>query len=252
MALLSCFGCDNSPSKLTLFCGAGIRPAAAELVEEFNSQSDKQIECDFAGSELLLSRIKLSGQGDLYMPGDVHYVEQAESEGLIASYETACYFIPVILVQEGNPKNIQTLADLARSDVKLGLGDPKACAIGRKASRIFMKNNIDEDALDVVFRSLTVAELGTNVTLGSLDAAIVWDATAAYFSADTEVVGIPPPDNVISTVPIAVLKSSQDRATAARFVEFVTSPAGQKIFEKHHYTTKPPGPSIAKNKTFGF
>ena len=31
-------------------------------------------------------------------------------------------------------------------------------------------------------------------------------------------------------------------ATAAEFVKFVTSPAGQKIFEKHHYTTRLPEP----------
>jgi len=241
LALTSCLGC-GSQQDLTLFCGAGIRPAAVELVEEFNKTSDRKIECDFAGSEILLSRIKLSGQGDLYMPGDVHYVEQAEEAGLMDAHSTACYFVPVILVQKGNPKKIQSLADLTRPELKIGLGDPKACAIGRKASRIFKKNDIDEEKLNVVFRSVTVNELGNHIKVGSLDAAIVWDAVAAYFPDDAEVVAIPTAENVISTVALGVLESSQHPETAARFVDFVTSEAGQKIFAKHNYTVEPPGP----------
>ena len=224
-----------------MFCGAGIRPAANELVEEFNKTSERKIECDFAGSEVLLARIKLSGQGDLYMPGDMHYVEQAEAEGLMASHATACYFVPVILVRKGNPKNIKTLADLKDPELKIGLGDPKACAIGRKVSRIFAKNDIDEKKLNVVFRSVTVNELGNHIKVGSLDAAIVWDAVAAYFPDDSEVVPIPPAENVISTVALGVLKSSKHPETAALFVEFVTSEAGQKIFAKHKYTVEAPG-----------
>ena len=51
----------------------------------------------------------------------------------------------------------------------------------------------------VAFRSLTVNELGTNVTVGALDAAIVWDAVAANFADKTETIAIPAGWNAIST-----------------------------------------------------
>jgi len=247
---MSLFGCRadtpqepvDTPqkTKLLLYCGAGIRPAAAELAEEFGRQHDATVECDYAGSEVLISRIKLSKQGDLYMPGDVYYVEQAEEEGLVTSKKTACYFVPVILVKKGNPKNIRSLTDLARPGMKIGLGDPNACAIGRKCSKIFAKNKISEEDLNVAFRSLTVNELGNHVKLGMLDAAIVWDAVAAYFAGQAEVVPIPRDQNVISTVAVGVLNCSEHPGLSGQFVDFIASEQGKAIFQKHHFATTLP------------
>ncbi len=233
-------GCDaEAPqeTKLLFSCGGGIRPPAAEIAELFGRRHGVTVECDYAGAEVLLARIKLTRRGDLYMPGDVHYVELAEKEGLVASKKTVCYFVPVIQVRKGNPKNIRTLADLTRPEVMVGLGDPKACAIGRKSSKIFAKNNISEDDVNVKFRSLTVSELGNHIKVGSLDAVIVWDAVAAYFADEGEVVPIPPEQNIVSTVAVGVLRSSEHPELAEKFVEFITSPPGKEVFKKHHYTT---------------
>ena len=239
--LLTSSGCGQSQqAELLLYCGAGIRPPVDEIAKEFQRRWGVPVHCDYMGSELLLGRIKLSGQGDLYMPGDVHYVDQAAKEGLIASKKTVCYFVPVILVRKGNPKSIKTLADLTRPGVKVGLGDAKACAIGRKSSKIFAKNKIAEEDVKVEFRSLTVNELGNHVKLGMIDAAIVWDALAAYTADQTEAVAIPPAENVISTVAVGVLSSSEHPELARKFVDFVTSQTGQEIFRKHHYTTHAP------------
>ena len=239
IALLAlAFGCvDDSPR---LYCGAGIRPPVKELVEEFEQEHGVTITVDYAGSEMLLGRIKLSGKGDLYMPGDVHYVELAEKEGLIAASEPVCYFVPVILVQKGNPKKIRTLEDLTRTDVKVGLGVAKVCAIGRKASKIFAKNKIDEEQVNVKYRSATVNNLGMQIKLDALDAVIVWDATAAYFAEDGDVIAIPPEQNVISRVTVGVLKSAEYPELARKFVKFITSERGQEVFKKHHYTLVEP------------
>ena len=237
-----CLGCNGRPQqqKLLFYCGAGIRPAAAEIVEKFQDRYGVAVECDYAGSEVLISRIKLSGMGDLYMPGDVHYVDQAQEEGLIRTKKTACYFIPVILVQKGNPKNIRSLADLTRPGVTVGLGDPKACAIGRKCTKIFEKNGISEDDLDVQFRALTVNGLGNPIKLEKLDAVIVWDAVAAYFDDDGDVVPIPPEQNIISTVAVGVLNCSTRPELAEKLADFITSEPGKEVFAKHRYTTTLP------------
>ncbi len=234
---LGCRAEESRQTRLLLYCGAGIRPAAAELAERFGRENGVLVECDYAGSEILLSRIKLSGQGDLYMPGDVHYVEMAQQQGLVASHKTACYFVPVILVPKDNPKNIRSLADLTRPEITVGLGDPQACAIGRKSTKILAKSDIAEDQLNVKFRSVTVNELGNHVKLGMLDAVIVWDAVAAYFADDTEVVPIPRPQNIISTVAVAALESSEHPELALQFLEFAASPRGREVFQKHHYAT---------------
>jgi len=241
------FGCkadnpDQKTKELLLYCGAGIRPPVQEIAEAFESEHGVKVITDYAGSEVLLSKIKLARRGDLYMPGDKHYVEQAATEGMILSQQSVCYFVPTILVRKDNPKNIHDLQDLLEDGLKLGLGDAKACAIGRKTKQIFDKNNIawEDVEKNVVFQSLTVNELGIQIQTGSLDAVIVWDAIASYYVEHGTEVPIPVEKNVISTVNIGILSFTQDNSLAEKFVKFAASARGQGIFKQHNYRTDPP------------
>lgn len=243
-------GCDGKNSEKTgsdtkellLYCGAGIRPPADELAETFGHEHGVKIITDYAGSEVLISKIKLTQRGDLYMPGDKHYVDLADEQGLILSQKSVCYFVPTILVQTGNPKKISDLEDLLKPGLKLGLGDAKACAIGRKCKKIFAKNNIawEDVEKNLKFQSLTVNELGMQIQARSLDAVIVWDAMARYYSEYGDEVPIPPEKNVISTVDVGVLKFTKHKELAEKFAAFLTSERGQAIFKKHNYTIEYP------------
>jgi molybdate transport system substrate-binding protein len=233
---------DSQVRELLLYCGAGIRPPVDELIEIFEREYGVKVAPDYAGSEVLLSKIKLVRRGDLYMPGDKHYVEQAAREDMILSRRSVCYWIPTILVQKGNPKKISGLEDLLKPGIKLGLGDPGACAIGRTSKQILAKNSITWKDIEknLIFQSLTVNELGMQIQAKALDAVIVWDAMARYYSKYGDEIPIALEKNVISTVDIGVLKFTKHKELAERFVDFVTSETGRGIFEKHSYRTTPP------------
>jgi len=235
-------GRSGTEPTLQLYCGAGIRPPVDELVEAFFEERGVRIVPDYAGSEVLLSRMKLSLSGDLYMPGDKHYVDQAARAGMVLSRRTVCYWVPTILVRKGNPKKISGLQDLLRPGIKVGLGDANACAIGRTSWMILARNGISREQTkdNLVFQSLTVNELGMQIQTGTLDAVIVWDAMARYYAEYGEQVPIPPEKNVISTVDIGVLKFTKDRELAEKFADFAASEPGRAIFRKHHYSTEPP------------
>jgi molybdate transport system substrate-binding protein len=230
---------DSQAKELLLYCGAGIRPPADELIEAFRQKYGVRIDVDYAGSEVLLAKIKLARRGDLYMPGDKHYVEQAAREDMILSHRPVCYWVPTILVQKGNPKNISTLRDLLQPGLKLGLGEPNACAIGRVSRQILAKNDIAWRDIEerVVYQSLTVNELGMQIQAKALDAVIVWDAMARYYSQYGDQAPIAAEKNVISTVDIGVLTFTKQRELAEKFVDFATGQSGREVFEKHHYRT---------------
>ncbi len=244
------FGCESNDSgeaqskekELLFYCGAGIRPPVDELVETFKHKYGIKVVPDYAGSEVLLSKIKLLRKGDLYMPGDKHYVAQAAREGMILSQSTVCYWVPTILVQKGNPKKISELKDLLKPGIKLGLGNPAACAIGRTSKQLLAKNNISWKDIEknLVYQSLTVNELGMQIQANALDAVIVWDAMARYYSEYGDQIPVAAEKNVISTIDIGVLKFSRHKELAEKFVDFVTSGPGQRIFNKYGYSTKPP------------
>ncbi len=239
-------GCqrDNPPQRegLLLFCGAGPRLPVSELADLFGRKNGINVSVDYAGAEVLLSRMKLAQRGDLYMPGDREFVCKAVESGIVVSQTPVCYFVPTIMVQKGNPKKIGCLQDLIKPGIKLGLGNPDNLPVGRVAKRIFEKNGIPwaDVEKNLRFQSATVNVLGTQIQAKSLDAVIVWDAIAHYYSEYGDEVPIPLEQNVVSTVDVGVLKFSSNKPLAERFVEFLTSGEGQAAFRKHHYRIEPP------------
>jgi molybdate transport system substrate-binding protein len=236
-------GCGRpDPATLTLHCGAGIKPPVAECVEVFRASRGVRVEADYAGSEVLISKIKLARAGDVYMPGDRDYVEMAEKEGFILEKKTVCFFVPTIMVRKGNPHRIGGLRDLVRPGLKLGLGDPRACAVGRQTRRLMDRNAIEWSAVEknLVYQSMTVNELGLQIQAGSVDAVIVWDAVAVQYEKYGDAVAIPADQNVISTVDAGVLCFTKDRDRAREFVEFLASEKGREVFRRHRYQVDPP------------
>lgn len=245
-----CAGCrkDNSDAssqdrpEMLLYCGAGLRPPVEVLIAEFSVAENVTIAVDYAGSEVLLSKMKLSGQGDLYLPGDERYVDLAAGQNLVAARRNVCYFVPTILVRKGNPKRVRGLTDLTREDVRVGLGDPRACSIGTVSRELLQNGGMGPDEIGRLtqFQAATVNELAVHVQTGSLDAVIVWDAVAKQYAQHTTEVSIPIEHNVIAAVDMAILTYSQQFDLADRFAQFAGSERGRAIFREHGYQVDNP------------
>ena len=231
----------NAPVSLLLSCGAGLRPPVEEIITLFQRQTGVKVSANYAGSNFLLGQLKLSRRGDLFLPGDAFYIQEARRQGLVQESYAVAQFVPVIQVARGNPRGIKTIADLVRSDVKLGIGDERAAAIGRITPAIFATNGVPFDAVraKVAFTSATAPELGQAVKLGHIDAAIIWQAVAWQYAPETEIVAIPADRNILSPVAVAITTDSKNKETALKLVEFLQGKTGQEIFRKHHYDAAP-------------
>jgi len=137
---------------------------------------------------------------------------------------------------------VRRLADLAVPGLRVGLGEPMACAIGEATKEILDRAGLTRQVqANLAFSSLTVNELGLQIRSGKLDAAIVWDATARQYADVAKIVEIDREENVVSTIPVAVLKWSRHGALAREFQLFAISPSGREIWARHGFTTSPPG-----------
>jgi len=227
---------DFAGQSLFVHAGAGLRKPMDEIARLFKERYGVQVRFNYTGSACLLAQIMMTQRGDLYLPGEEFYLEQAKDRGYVKEAKIVAYFVPVILVQKGNPKNIQSLADLAQPGLRLALGDPKTCAVGKIADQILEKNGLKKAVSgNIKTYTITAPELGNAIKLGSVDATINWDAVAAWCGEDVTVIPIPPEQNVTSACPLGILKWSQHPALAQKFLDFVAS-EGRRVFEKHHYT----------------
>ncbi len=229
---------DRSGTRaLVVYCAAGLRPPMVDLAEEFQRETGIRMEINYGGSNLMLSQLKLTGHGDLFIPGDMFYIEEAEREGLIRHTRRIARFAPVILVQKGNPRSITSLADLTRPGLRLAIGDERAPAIGRTSRALFAGNNLPWDAVqrNTVFSGVTVHELADSVRLGHSDATLVWRPVALMYRETCEIVDIPAAQNIPADIAVAVLRVSQNEDAARAFVEWAAGPEGRAIFERHAY-----------------
>jgi len=245
MFLVGCGKKQDRSKILRLHAGAGLQKPIDAVIEAFKQTeagADITFERNYLGSAQVMAQAEKDSLADLFLPGDIFYINQLEKKGVIESKTVVGYFIPVILVKKGNKKGIASLKDLFRSDVKVGLGDPRSCQVGRLSRAIFKKNNLPEDGPDTknVQHSLDVPTLGIWVETETVDAAIVWDTIGANTAGKTEMIAIPAEDNKISTPAIALLKSSPNKALAKKFIEFITSDAGKAVLQNHNLRTDEP------------
>ncbi|MCS7223270.1 MAG: molybdate ABC transporter substrate-binding protein [Armatimonadetes bacterium] len=226
--------------RLLVFAGAAFRPPLEEMAKAFQKKYGIPVQFNFTGSNCLLAQIILTQKGDLFLPGEDFYVEQAEARGYVVKKAVLGYFIPVILVRKGNPKGIKSLADLAKPGLRVGLGDPRACAIGAVGEEVLKKNGLAEKVRkNVVLRAVTAPELANALRLGAIDACLNWDAIANYpwVRPAVEVITIPPHQNLVTSNPLAILKTASHPQEAELFFEFAQR-EGQKILQAHGFTTR--------------
>ena len=227
----------GKPESILVYCGAGMRAPMNELGIQFEQEYGVKVVCNYAGSGQLLNQIELAQQGDVYQPGAMHYSTIAREKGFIDYEKSVAYHVPVILAPKGNPANITGPDDLTNPGVRVALGDPEACAIGRLTDKILEKNGIADAVLDnTVVYGTTVNALILYVSGGDVDAAITWEETVLFAPNETTVIKIPAEENIIQTIPIGTLTFSENKESAEEFIDFITSDYGKAVYEKYGFT----------------
>lgn len=231
----------EAPTTITVFCGAATKPAMEEAAETFGAKTGIQVYLNFGGSGAVLSQMKLSRSGDLFIPGSPDYMEKAKREALVfpETEKIVAYLIPAVLVQHGNPKNIRVLSDLAGPGIEVGIGNPEAVCVGLYAIEILKYNGLlKEVGKNIVTYAESCSKTASLVALKSVDAVLGWRVFSKWHPDSIDVVCLEP-DQIprLAYVPGAVSTFTKDRRSAQAFLEFLVSPEGQKIFAEWGYIT---------------
>lgn len=241
LLLAAAGGCTEGDSKtITAFCGSASKPAMEEAARAFEQETGIKVYLNFSGSGTMLSQMKVSQSGDLYIPGSPDYMVMAEKDGVVDpdSVKIISFLVPAILVQEGNPQNIQKLSDLARPGIEVGIGNPEAVCVGLYAYEILESNNLlSEVEPNIVTHAESCSRTATLIALKSVDAILGWRVFASWHDTIDVVYLEPPQIPRLAYVPGAISTFTEDRESARKFLDFLVSPQGQGIFQKFGYIT---------------
>src|SRR3954453_21515053 len=168
----------------------------------------------------------------------------------------------VFLVRKGNPKGIKDWDDLIKPDVAVISSNPKTSGAGRMAymagwGYALRKNNNYEtkarEYIAALYKNVPVLDSGargsttTFVQRGIGDVLLAWENEALLAIKElgsSKVELVVPSVSILAEPPVAVVDKNAEAHGAAEvakaYLEYLYTPAGQKLAAKHYYRPSEP------------
>lgn len=135
-----------------------------------------------AGSSALAAQLAEGAEADILMTADAATMQRAIEAGSVRGRVTAVAANALVLaVAPGNPGRVSSLRDLGRTDLLVGLcaaGVPCGTLADRALNRLGVVPAVDT-------RELNARALAAKITLGELDAGLVYSTDAAASGLET-------------------------------------------------------------------
>ncbi len=220
---------ENARASLTVYCAAGLKKPVEAVAKQYLAEQGVEVQLQFGGTGTLLSQIRVAKQGDLFIAADDKSLADAKQFDAIHEVLPLVQQHPVIAVAVGNPKKIHSLDDLLRDDVRVALANPEAASIG-KVVKAVLAEKWGPLAKKAAVMKPTVTEITADLSLGAVDASVVWNSTVPQFKG-VEAVEVPELTAKKENASAAVLTATKQPTAALKFARYLTAPEkGAKIF----------------------
>jgi len=224
-------GGSTSVPTLRVSAASSLTGAFTEIGKAFEStHPDASIAFNFGGSSALAEQIAQGADVDVFASADTAIMQEVVDAQLAADPVNFATNIMQIATPAGNPANVSSISDLAKSSIKVAI-----CAAqvpcGVDAVALFANASI---TITPVTREPDVKSVLAKVIADEVDAGVVYVTDVLVSGDKVTGVKIPTDVNVTSTYPIAALAESTN-PFAAQFAAFVAGPEGQAILAKYGF-----------------
>lgn len=198
------------------------------------------------------------GRPDVYASVNLGHLKKLKQLGLMRDYATYMHNEMVLLVAKGNPKGIHGIGDLQRGEVRTSMPNPVNEGImqfyGRKVlERHGLWQHIAagkecfscQTTANNWFTAVHHRETPDRLLAGTADTGIVWATEALEarrLGKNVDEVKLPPQDSLRDEVAYAIgaLAVGTRQAAAARYLEFLATPAAQAAYAKFGFVNATP------------
>jgi len=225
VALAGC-GSEEEPDSLLVLAASSLTDTFGAVEAAFEAANpDVDVEISVAGSSALSVQIEQGAPADVVALAGMVPMDALAEAGLVEAPVRFATNSMVLAVPIDNPGDVDGLDALSDSDLLVGVCAPQV-PCGRYAREVFDEAGVDA-SIDT--EEPDVRSLAGKIASGELDAGLVYATDVG--SMPDRLVAIPLPDDVDvrAEYPIAIVRDSDDRDGARRFIDFVGSPAGQTI-----------------------
>ncbi len=258
------FAQPSSPSRaadseLSLVAYSTPREAYAELIPLFQKTTagkDVDFKQSYGSSGEQTRAVKAGLEADIVALSLAPDVDELVAASLVDSkWKNQSYrgmvtnSLVVFVVRDGNPKKIKGWNDLLRPDVEVVTPNPftsggarwnvmAAYGAWRKAGKTDKQaqQNLLELFRNVVVQDKSARDSLNTFASGKGDVLLAYENEALFSrTKGLDLQFVIPKATILIENPIAVVKSSEDKAAANAFLRFLRTPAAQQIFASNGY-----------------
>ncbi len=219
---------------ITVSAASSLTAAFTQLGKEFQSaHPGTTVAFNFGSSGTLATQIQQGAPADVFASASTQDMAPVQRSGDIDGTPVIFAHNSLeIVVKPGNPLGIHSLADLTKANVVSICVSSAPC--GFTANAALKKAHVTIASSKITLGQDVDTTLAA-VTTGDADAAIVYVTNAK--SVGTQGVGVPIPAslNVPTSYPIAVVKSTKDKALARAWIAYVLGPTGQNVLHQDSF-----------------
>ena len=231
---------SSSSHEITVAAASDLMQAFEEIGREFESAHKTKVVFVFGSTGLLTKQIENGAPMDLFAAANVSYIDQLEQKGLIIPDTKAIYGRGRITLWTNADSNLRLegIADLARPEVtRIAIANPDHAPYGLAARQALETVGIWERVKPKLVYGDNIRQTLQYAETGNVDVAIV--ALSLSLQSRGRWTLIPEELHKPIDQALAVIKSTQNEATARAFATFVKGQQGQAILQKYGYSVPP-------------
>jgi len=227
--------------ELLFYCGITMVKPMHKIATIIEKKYNVKIKIIQGGSGDLYDSLKASQKGDLYLPGSESYIKKHLKEGFLGYRKYVGYNQIALFVAPNNPKNVKSLKDLLREDLKIALGNPDTCSMGRASIKV-LKRYGGEEFLENVEDNIIVyaadsRDFNEMLKAKKIDTGLNWKATASFpeNKGKMSIIEIDEKYAPKKKLVLTMLTFSKHKDIAKAFIDFASSQEGKRIMKNYGF-----------------
>lgn len=249
--MVACLAPSARAQEITVAAAADLQPAFPDIANRFQEETGKNVKLSFGSSGNFFAQIQNGAPFDLFFSADIDYPKKLEAAGLTEPGTVYPYATGKIVLWTTNESKLdlglgmRVLLD--PSITKIAIANPAHAPYGRAAVAAMQHQKVYDQVSPKFVLGENISQTMTFVVSGSADIGIVALSLAlspalkgkgkyAEIPADT----YPPIEQAA-----VVLKSSQNKAVARQFLDFLKTPPMLDLLRTYGFSV-PSNPASSK------
>ena len=244
MLLIPCF---SAAQEITVAAAADLQFVMQETTARFQKETGKSVKVINGSSGNFFQQIQNGGPFDMFFSANVDYPTKLEAAGLTEPGSLYQYATGKIVLWVRNDSKLEVNSGLQAlldpSVKKIAIANPQHAPYGQAAVAALKTENLHDRLSEKFVLGENISQTASFVVSGAADAGMV--ALSLAVSPNMKGKGryfeIPASEYPPIEQACVILKSSQQKATAKAFLEFIRTPAIKALFRSFGFAVPASG-----------